>query len=129
MPEFVKSIFTVIFMLICFAGVLFLAYYCTRLIGKRGNIGGICAGNIKVIDRLNLSQNQSLLIVQVCGKTLLLGCTAHEVTCISELDGSLISKAEPQSQLSFAQIFKKMSRDKDNGFSGQNGTGGSHGNE
>lgn len=127
MPELLKSILSVVFMLICFAGVLFLAYYCTRLIGKRYNSNGKLSGNIKVLDRLSLSQNQSLLIVEAGDKTLLLGCTAHEITALSQLDRDALCENEQQPIQSFAQIFKKASHSKS--FSEQNRTEGTGNNE
>lgn len=68
--------------------VLLLAVVVARL-ARRGGLRGPGAG-LRVLDRVGLSREASLAVVEVGGRALLLGVTAHEVTMLGELDPELV---------------------------------------
>lgn len=102
-----RMIFNVLTTLIVFVVILYLAYMASKLVGKR--YGGMSTQkNIKVLDMQTLAPNKSLVIVQTGGKTMLLGVTKEQITCLTELDADALTlqagtAAEP---LDFAKALK-----------------------
>lgn len=108
MGEGVGGALSILSMLVAFAGILVLAYFTTRLMGKRLPGGSPCAGQMKVLDRLPLGQDKALLIVQVAGRTLLLGVAAHAVSLLCTLDAGEIELPPTQENAPFMGILKDM---------------------
>ncbi|MEA5010151.1 MAG: flagellar biosynthetic protein FliO [Angelakisella sp.] len=108
MPEQLSIVLSALFMLIVFIGVLVLAYLATKFIGKRYSVPGLSANNIKIIDKVYFGQDRALIIVQVTGKTLLIGTTAHHIEKICDIDAELLNKPEPRSPQAFSQTFKQV---------------------
>lgn len=67
-----------------FALVLFLAYFSSRLLGRRYQFGG--GRYIRLIEQLPLGGNRSLWLAEVSDRVLLLGVTDHGITLLSALD-------------------------------------------
>lgn len=86
MPQAFEAITSVILLLAGFIVVLFAAYWCTRILGKRYEAGSSPGGHIRVLDRVNLAPDRQLCIVQIGEKTLLLGVTSSSITTLGELD-------------------------------------------
>lgn len=95
-------------MLAAFAAILGLAYFTTRLMGRRFPGGSPSAGQMKVLDRLPLGQDKALLIVQAAGKTLLVGVASHAVSLLCELDAREILPLPAQESAPFMGILKDM---------------------
>ena len=108
MQEKIGAIFSVLLMLVGFVGVLALAYYSTKLIGKRYSGQGFGEGNIKILDKVILGQDKSLMIVQVEEKTMLIGCTQHHIEKLSDLDAEKLNIKTVQEAPLFSQTFKTV---------------------
>lgn len=80
--------------LLGFAVVIVLAYICTKYIGGKMSLKNNSAKNIQIIERIPVSADKYLIIVESAGKTMLIGVTPQHIELISELDGNLISKNE-----------------------------------
>lgn len=88
-------VFTVLFTIILFVIILYLAYLTTRYIGKKYSaFGGVNGKNIKVIDRMAVSQDKLLMIVKAGGKTMLIGVSKDHMEFLSELDESQLTASE-----------------------------------
>ncbi len=81
--------FTAISTLIMVVLVLMLAYFMTKKIGK-GMIHYQNSRNIKVLDRMMLGQDKSLLIIQVGQKYCLIGVAQSGIQLLKELNESEI---------------------------------------
>ena len=73
-----------------FIGILILiliaAYYVTKKIGKTSNPFNSQSSHIKLIDRLGIARDKSLMIVQVANKGYLIGVSGQSITTIAVLN-------------------------------------------
>ncbi len=95
--------------LLGFAVVIVLAYVCTKYIGGKMSLKTSGSKNVKIIEKIPLSADKQLIIVQSAGKTMLLGVTAQHIELISELDENLIFLNENfnASEQDFLSVLKK----------------------
>lgn len=84
-----NEIGTLLGMLLAVALVLALAYGCTRLLARRGALlpGGGRGGRLRVLERLSLGREQSVVVAQIGAKRVLLGVTPAQITLLRELSG------------------------------------------
>lgn len=108
MGEELKGFLSILMILVLFAGVLFLAYYTTRMMGKRFSINGSPGGQIKVLDRLSIGQDKTLLIVQAAEKTLLVAVASHAVATLCELDAGTLQPLPPANDTPFMGVLRDM---------------------
>lgn len=89
--------------------VIVLAYISTKYAGKKFSVKNTGNGNIRIIDRLPLGADKSLLIVNSAGKTLLIGVTSQHIELICELDESMICESADSSGTTqdFYSVLKK----------------------
>lgn len=81
--------------ILLFVLVLFLAWFCTRWIGKRFGLRTAAGGGkIKILDRMALGTDRSLLVVRLEDRVWLLGVTAHHISKIEELDPEIFAEEE-----------------------------------
>lgn len=83
-----EEIGTLLGMLLAVALVLVLAYVCTRLLAGRGALlsrSGGRSGNLRVMERLALGREQSVILVQMGARRVLLGVTPSQITLLREL--------------------------------------------
>lgn len=83
------NILTLIGMLLAVVGILFLAWFTTRWISRRGGPffpSGSHNGGMRVLLQLSLGQNERLVLIQAGQRCLLLGVTAGGITLLLELD-------------------------------------------
>lgn len=85
------QVLSIVMAVLGFGVVIVMAYISTKYAGKKLSLKNGGAGNIKIIDRVALGADKSLIIVQSAGKTMLIGVTAQHIEFISELDESMIS--------------------------------------
>ena len=80
-----QSFFQLIIVLICFVGVLALAYFTTRWLANYQK-GRSYNKNLKIIETIKLSPDKYVQIVS-CGKNryLILGLSKNEVTLLGEM--------------------------------------------
>lgn len=95
MWEWFGTIFSVVLLLAGFALVLMLAYWTTRMVGRRYGAGMNSGGSFQVLDRMAMGQDRMLCIVQVADKTLLLGVTPQTITNLGELDAGALPELTP----------------------------------
>ena len=82
-------------MLACAAGILALAYWVTRLVGKYGAgavPGAACMGEICVLRQFPVGRAERLVLVRVHQKCLLLGVAQGGVNVLAELSGEDAAK-------------------------------------
>lgn len=94
------SIFTVIFvLLITFFGTKFLATKMNRVVGSK---------YIKVIDKLFIAQDKSILIAKIGKKTMMLGVSSHGIEKICDLESDDLVDVTPEFDADvFKQFFQK----------------------
>ena len=85
-PSVFGTLFSILGALILFIGILFVAYWATRMTGKRFSLQGVQSKYIELLDQVALGPDRALLLVRVAGKVLLLGVSSQRVTYITELD-------------------------------------------
>ena len=104
-----KSFFSVLFSLIMLIAVLFAAYYSTRWIASKTS-GSRGSRNIKILDRLFLAQDKTLVILDVAGQCMLLGITHQSIRKICDLDAACLQAAEGSEP--FSLVFLEALKDK-----------------
>lgn len=110
-----KSLFSILFSLIMMVAVLFAAYYTTRWLGSK-TAGGRGSSNIKILDRLLLSQDKTLVILDVAGQCMLLGITQQSIQKICDLDAGRLqpsSGTEPFPTIFLEALKGKIGMEKD----------------
>lgn len=114
--DILKDVLSVIFMLVMFALILYLAYVTTKLIGKKYSVNGKKFKNLKVLETISIGADRQLVIVSTAGKCLLLGATSHNVSLICELDENKLENFEdqqnPMQTMSFSEALKRVCEDK-----------------
>lgn len=81
-----SSIASLLEIILVLAVVFFLAWYVTRFIGLKSK--GRAAGRfMRVVDRLNLSNDKAILIVKIGTEYSVIGVTGHEMSLLGKLDG------------------------------------------
>ncbi|MCR4610849.1 MAG: flagellar biosynthetic protein FliO [Lachnospiraceae bacterium] len=112
-----QSFFQLIIVLLCFVGVLVLAYFTTRWLANYQK-GRSFNKNLKIIETIKLSPDKYVQIV-ACGKEryLILGLSKNEVTMLGEMtadelievDTIISDDNEPGNvTTTFSQIIDKM---------------------
>lgn len=80
-------VITVLFTIVLFAAILYLAYLTTKFIGKKYSISsGMSGKNLKIIDSLSLAPDKVLMIVKAGGKTVLVGLSRDHMEYICDVD-------------------------------------------
>ena len=98
MPQVFEAAVSVVLLLFGFVAVLFAAYWCTKLLGKRYEAGLSPVGYIRVLDRVNIGPDRQVCIVQTGGKTFLLGVTSQSVVTLGELDAEQLVQLQANAQ-------------------------------
>lgn len=86
-------------------GVLYLAYYATKMIGKTAGARQASA-NIQVLEKVVLTKDSFLLIVRIQDKVTLLGVTPGGISKLDELDG--YEEGELKITEDFGTVFAKQ---------------------
>lgn len=106
--EWLKSIFTVLFVFLVCILVFVLTFLATKMVGKGYSTARLNSGNIKILDRVALGQDKNLLIIQVANKTMLLGVTQQRVEKLCDIDENQLVQIEPSAgNGDFSEILKK----------------------
>ncbi len=80
-----KSVFSLIFGLVLFVGILYLAYISTKLIGKRYSLNGKGGKNLKILESVPVGRDMSIAIARAGERIFLLGVAPDKISLISEL--------------------------------------------
>lgn len=110
-----EKICTVLFTIVLFAGILYLAYLTTKYIGKKYSVyGGMSGKNMKILDTLSISQDKMLMIVKAGEKSVLIGVSKDHMEYICDVDESQLSipesgaSSEAPVNPDFVSAFKKV---------------------
>lgn len=108
--ETLQSVGTMLLMLLLFIGILFLAWWTTRLIARKsGPVLGGGTQNMKILEKLCMGQDKNLLLVRVADKTLLLSATGEEIRLLCEVDGQALQLDETAApQTSFLEVLRRQ---------------------
>ncbi len=113
------DIFSIMFTAVVVLGVFVLTYYATRFIAKSYGGGSFLSknSNIKIIERVALGKQQSLIIAKVANRYILLGVTADNIQKLETLDEdqlvALTSETENETKQSFLSVLlNNMNNDK-----------------
>lgn len=82
-----KEFLQIILLILGFTAVLFVAYFMTRFIGAKMSYSN-ATSHIKIMDRVFLSNDKSICIIQVGKRFFVVGVTNHHIDPICELKES-----------------------------------------
>ncbi len=92
--------------LITVCAILVLAWWCTRLLGKKW--GGVStSGALRVIDQIQVGQDKRIVLVRLEDHNYLLGVGQSEITLLAEPEGEFHEADLPTKGIEQAD-FKKM---------------------
>lgn len=98
-----QAVFTVL-------GVLLLAYYCSKLLGKQW-VKSSNSGSMRVLEHIQVGQNQKILLLQVKDAYYLVGVSQAGIRLLTKLEGDFQAAEEfPRSgpePVSFRELFEK----------------------
>lgn len=92
-----EQVLSAVMALLGFGVVIVLAYISTKYLGSKYSVRNSKSENIKIIERMPVAQDKSLMIIKSAGKTLLIGVTAQHIEMITELDEDMIVSADENS--------------------------------
>jgi flagellar protein FliO/FliZ len=112
--DFFSTMGQVFSLLIIFMGVLFLAYYSTKMIASARHYGRKNS-NIHFIENFSMGQNSHLRLVKVANKTILIAVSKENITFITEVDEDQLNDEEKTDTVSnktkFDKYFNIFSKD------------------
>lgn len=98
-----RSVLTVAF-------VLLLAYWCSRLLAKQW-VKGSGTGNLQIIEQIQISQNQRILLLKAGDTNYLIGVSQAGIQMLAEVEGEFQAAEqplpEPLTQLPFRDVLNK----------------------
>ncbi len=109
MPQELETIISVTVTLLLIVLIFVGSHYATKFIGSKYQSNTLSGkSKIKIIERATITREQSLLIVKVDGKVLLLGCGNNGVNKIEELNADNFSDEvfEIKEKKSFVDVLK-----------------------
>ncbi|GHU56251.1 hypothetical protein FACS1894132_13460 [Clostridia bacterium] len=103
---------TAIVSMILFVAIIIAISIVIKRYGKNGIFFGKQVGtpkNIKIIERSQISQSQSLLIIEVANQTMLLSVTNNHIEKITDISpDDLITSDVTSEKISFGKILENM---------------------
>lgn len=75
-------------------GVLALAWYCSRLLGKQWGKSS-ASGSMRVIEQIQVGQNQKILLLQINDHNYLVGVSQAGIQLLAELEGDFQAAQPP----------------------------------
>ena len=112
-----RDLLSLIGILVVMAGILAGAYFFTRWAGKGlGTLPGLSGQNLRVLDRISVGRDQSVLVVRAGERYFLVGAAPSGVGLLAELspeEGAVWERAScPQegtgTGAGFQQLFQKI---------------------
>lgn len=98
-----SDVLSLIFSLFAIVLVLYLCYVFSKYLSKKvNNVSG--HGNIRILERVALTQDKGLAVAEVCGKYYLLGFSTNSVEILKELDGDSLKSPQPTTAGNFLEI-------------------------
>lgn len=68
-------------------GVLFLAYWCSRMLGKQWVKDSCSGGNLKILSQLQVGQDRRILLLKAGEHHYLVGISQAGIQLLSEVEG------------------------------------------
>lgn len=108
-----------VFTLVMVIGILFFSWWATRKIAQ-GAQGSMQSKYMKLVDKIPLFQDKSIVLVQVGNEYYLLGVASDNINMLAKFDKDTVTQLskediQPVSPINFEDILKKM------GGKGKNG--------
>lgn len=101
--SFSADVLPLLLSLLAVLAVLYLCYLFSRFLARR--VGkAVSSSNIRVLERVALSQDKGLVIAEVCGQAYLIGFSNSNVTILKELDASLLRRPPAGAKQSFTDL-------------------------
>lgn len=104
------DIFSFVFMLIAVGLILYLSYAVTKKLSGTGMAGGM-SKNMRVVDRMFMGRDKSIVVVRVGQKDYLLGISQNNITLLTELpEGEIMVFADEETgtgPMEFMETLKK----------------------
>lgn len=101
--NFFSDVLPLIFTLLAIVLVLYLCYVFSKYLSKKvNNVSGL--GNIRILERVALTQDKGLAVAEVCGKYYLIGFSNNSVEILKELDGESLKTSQPTMTGNFLEI-------------------------
>ena len=92
------------------ACVLLLAYWCSRLLARQW-VKGSGTGNLQIIEQIQISQNQRILLLKAGDTNYLIGVSQAGIQMLAEVEGEFPAAEqplpEPLTQLPFRDVLDK----------------------
>lgn len=108
--EVLGNIFSFVFMLAAVGLILYLSYVVTRKLGGSSMTGGM-SKNMRVVDRMFMGRDKSIIVVRVGQKDYLLGVAQNSITLLTELEeDQIMAFAEEETgtnPMEFMETLKK----------------------
>lgn len=105
--SFFNDIVPMIFSLLAIVAVLYLCYALSKYLARRAGSASNSA-NIKILERVALSQDKGLVIAQICGAFYLIAFSSSSVEILKELDPDLVVRPGPTQKPDFLEIFNSV---------------------
>ena len=90
--------------------VLLLAYWCSRLLARQW-VKGSGTGNLQIIEQIQISQNQRILLLKAGDTNYLIGVSQAGIQMLAEVEGEFQAAEqplpEPLTQLPFRDVLDK----------------------
>lgn len=96
----------IIFFIVVFIAVIFLAYYSTRFLAK-SRIQAMNGKNVSVVESMNLGIGSALYLVKAGEQYFLISATKENVRLISEIDADTVKVVSQGEGISFEKIMKE----------------------
>ena len=93
-------------------GVLFLAYWCSRMLGKQWGMNA-CSGNMKVISQLQVGQDRRILLLRTGEHHYLIGVSQAGIQLLTEVEGDFdteesLSAQNLSGQNPFGEVLEQL---------------------
>ncbi|MEM1485268.1 flagellar biosynthetic protein FliO [Oscillospiraceae bacterium PP1C4] len=109
MWEQINGVGSVLFVLVMFVVMLVITYYATKLIGKGYSAQGAGSKYIKIIDKVFIGKDMTLLIVQLAGETMLIGASSHGIQKLCDIDADKLPQIlAGTGESTFLETFKNV---------------------
>jgi flagellar biogenesis protein FliO len=101
--SFSSDVLPLILSLLAVVAVLYVCYLFSRFLGRR--VGKVAdSNNIRILERVALSQDKGLVIAEICGGLYLIGFSSSSVSILKELDASLLRRPPAGMKQNFMDV-------------------------
>ncbi|MDP4108448.1 MAG: flagellar biosynthetic protein FliO [Bacillota bacterium] len=102
--NFFKDVLPLLFSLAAIGFTIYLCWLFSKMLARKA-AAAQSTRNIKIVERVALSQDKGLFIADVAGKTYLFGFSGGGVNILKELDKDALIPAETNQEPDFSRLF------------------------